>query len=333
MSDARSSSATATTGIAESQRPYRGRFAPTPSGALHFGSLVAAVGSWLDARAHGGEWLVRIEDLDPPRERPGAAADILATLDRLGMHWDGEVWHQSRRAAAYEAALAQLASAGRLRRCHCSRAQLAALPENRMHRSGEELFHPLHCVGGASGAGDAGALRLRVPDQEVRFLDRVQGPQACNVARTVGDFVLKRRDGLFAYQLAVVVDDAAQGITDVVRGCDLLASTARQIVLQEQLELPRLDYMHLPIAVSDTGIKLSKSEDAPALSRSAPAVQVVAALEFLQQGPPAGLARESLTDVWCWAIAHWQPQRFAGVTSRRIDTVPDAHATTEDSTP
>ena len=333
MSDARSSSATATTGTAEPRRAYRGRFAPTPSGPLHFGSLVAAVGSWLDARAHGGEWLVRIEDLDPPRERPGAAADILATLDRLGLHWDGEVWHQSRRAAAYEAALAQLAAAGRLRSCHCSRTQLAALPENRLQRSGEELFHPLHCVGRATGDAGAGAMRLRVPDREVRFLDQVQGLQASNVARTVGDFVLRRRDGLIAYQLAVVVDDAAQGITDVVRGCDLLGSTARQILLQEQLDLPRPAYMHLPIAVGNTGIKLSKSEDAPALSRSAPAVQVVAALEFLNQGPPAGLARESLDDVWRWAIAHWQPQRFAGMTGRRIDTVPDAHATTEDSTP
>jgi glutamyl-Q tRNA(Asp) synthetase len=321
VSDAKSSSAIATTGTADPGRAYRGRFAPSPTGPLHFGSLVAAVGSFLDARAHGGAWLVRIEDLDPPRERPGAADDILRTLDRFGLHWDGPVLRQSARADAYEDALARLAADGALRSCLCSRAQLAALPENERREPGEELFHPARCLAPADGAGLPPALRFRAPDRDVEFVDRVQGLQRSNVARAVGDFVLKRRDGPYAYQLAVVVDDAAQGITDVVRGADLLGSTARQIVLQDALRIPRPAYMHLPIAVGLTGLKLSKSEDAPALSRSSPAAQVVAALGFLRQAPPADLGHASLDEVWQWAIGHWRPQRCAGVTT---DTVTHA---------
>ena len=318
MSDARSSSGTETTGTAEPRRPYRGRFAPSPSGPLHFGSLVAAVASFLEARVRGGDWFVRIEDLDPPRERPGAADHILHTLETLGLHWDGAVLRQSARAAAYEAALRHLEAAGLLRACHCSRAQLLALEPNREREPGDELFHPDTCV--ASGTPDAGppAWRLRAPDVTVGFVDRVQGPQRSNVARSAGDFVLKRRDGLYASQLAVVVDDAAQGVTDVVRGCDLLGSTARQIVLQSMLGLPAVTYMHLPIAVDAAGIKLSKSEDAPGLARSAPSAQVVAALEFLRQEPPADLGRGSLAGVWQWARAHWRPQRFAGLRTGRV---------------
>ena len=318
MNGAKNSSAIATTGTAEAGRPYRGRFAPSPSGPLHFGSLIAAVGSFLEARSRHGEWLVRIEDLDPPRERPGAADDILATLDRCGLHWDGAVLRQSSRHAAYEAALAQLDSAGCLRRCLCSRAQLAALPQNQTRAPGEELYHPPECLPVTADADPRPAWRLRAPDREVAFVDRVQGAQRTNVAHTVGDFVLRRRDGLFAYQLAVVVDDAAQGITDVVRGADLLSSTARQIVLQEALALPLPGYMHLPIAVGDSGIKLAKSADAPALSRSSAAAQVVAALEFLRQAPPAELRRAALAEVWQWAVAHWRPGLLAGMTQGRV---------------
>jgi glutamyl-Q tRNA(Asp) synthetase len=278
------------------------------------------VGSFLDARARGGEWLVRIEDLDPPRARPGAADDILATLAALGLHWDGPVLRQSARTDAYVEALRRLESAGCVRPCLCSRAQLEALPENQQRRQGDELFHPAQCLPAGSGAATP-ALRFRVPDREVLFVDRVQGEQRANVARTVGDFVLRRRDGLFAYQLAVVVDDAEQGITDVVRGNDLLSSTARQILLQEALGLPRPAYMHLPLAVDDKGLKLSKTDDAPALSRSAPAMQVVAALEFLRQAPPGGLECAPLAEVWQWALAHWQPGRFAGVGSGSVPPV------------
>jgi len=330
VSDAKSSSATATTGIAEPARPCRGRFAPSPSGPLHFGSLVAAVGSFLEARTRRGEWLVRIEDLDPPRERQGAADDILATLDRLGLHWDGPVLRQSSRNAAYEHALGRLEAAECLRPCYCSRAQLAALPENQQRAAGEELFHPAQCLA-ARGDGPP-AWRLRTPAFDIEFVDRVQGTVCSNVAREVGDFVLKRRDGLFAYQLAVVVDDGAQGVTDVVRGADLLGSTARQILLQRALGLPPVTYMHLPIAVSESGLKLSKSEDAPALSRSSDSTQVVAALEFLRQAPPAGLDRAPLDEVWHWAVAHWQPQRVAGVRSARA-IAPGAQETTGSRSP
>jgi glutamyl-Q tRNA(Asp) synthetase len=317
VSDARSSSAIATTGIADSPRPYRGRFAPSPSGPLHFGSLVAAVGSFLEARSHGGQWLVRIEDLDPPRVKPGAAEDILATLDRLGLHWDGPVLFQSARTAAYVDAIEHLAAQDRLRPCRCSRSLLAGLPVNRNRTKGDEIFHPAQCPPEAESPDTTPTWRFRAPDRVVEFLDRVQGIQQENVARTVGDFVLRRRDGLVAYQLAVVVDDAAQGVTHVVRGMDLLASTARQILLQEALGVPRPGYLHLPLAVDESGLKLSKSDDAPALTGVAPSAQVVAALDFMRQAPPPELARAPLSVVWAWAIANWQPQHFAGVAAAR----------------
>jgi glutamyl-Q tRNA(Asp) synthetase len=313
VSDARSSSATATTGTAEPARPYRGRFAPSPSGPLHFGSLVAAVGSRLEARTHGGEWLLRIEDLDPPRERPGAARDILATLDWLGLHWDGPVLRQSTRSSAYRDALERLATAGLAYRCGCTRSQLASLPQPVPAGSAGELYHPPRCIAAPAQAGDAAAWRLHVADRDVIFVDRVQGPQRMNVARSVGDFVLQRRDGWFAYQLAVVVDDAAQGITDVVRGADLLDSTPRQRLLQEALGLADVTYMHLPLAVDDAGLKLSKSADAPALAGASAAARVVAALRFLRQSPPAELGRATVDEVWQWATSNWQPARFAGM--------------------
>jgi len=297
---------------------YRGRFAPTPSGELHFGSLVAAVGSYLDARAHGGEWLVRIEDLDPPRERPGAADQILRSLDQLGLRWDGPVLRQSSRSAAYDEALARLEGLSVTRNCACSRSALAALPENRDRLPGEELFHPAQCLEPLVGAAAGSAIRLRVPDREIEFTDRSLGVCRINPARTGGDFVLRRRDGLFAYQLAVVVDDAAQGITDVVRGADLLASTPRQRLLHEALGLPRPGYMHLPLAVDERGLKLSKSEDAPAVGQSAPAASIVAVLEFLEQEPPAAMARAGVDEVLQWGVAHWRPERFSGSSARRV---------------
>jgi glutamyl-Q tRNA(Asp) synthetase len=276
------------------------------------------VASYLEARSRHGEWLVRIEDLDPPREKPGASADILATLDRLGLHWDGPVLRQSTRSEAYQAALDRLAHGGHLRECSCSRAVLAALPENQQRIAGDELYHPPRCLVPVSDYPGERALRLRVPDRVVEFLDRVQGPQAVNVAQTVGDFVLRRRDGLYAYQLAVVVDDAEQAVTDVVRGADLLASTPRQELLRETLGLPAVTYMHVPLAVDAGGLKLSKSEDAPRLAGAGPAAQAVAALEFLRQGPPHGLSQGKVSDVWGWAVSNWHPERFAGEAARRV---------------
>ncbi len=299
--------------------PYRGRFAPSPSGPLHFGSLVAAVGSYLDARAHAGEWLVRIEDLDPPRTRPGAADQILAELEAFGMEWDGPVLRQSCRFEVYAEAIERLGRGQCVRECTCTRSALARLPENqsRPTGTGEELFHPATCLKGDVPPAPGRALRLRVPAGTVVFDDRSLGPQAVDVATTVGDFVLRRRDGLYAYQLACVVDDAAQGITDVVRGCDLLSSSARQVLLQRALGVPVVRYLHLPLAVDDRGLKLSKSGDAPAVGRpDGMPGQLFAVLEYLGQSPPAALLHAPLSEVWDWARAHWRIEGFAGCAAR-----------------
>lgn len=234
--------------------PYVGRFAPSPTGPLHWGSVLAAFGSWLHARHHGGRWRVRIEDLDPPRERPGAAAAQLATLARLGLHADGEVVFQSRRHALYRRALDTLLEAGKAFPCRCSRADLAAA--DGIHRA---------CVTVPDGALRTRSFRLRVPDAVVGFDDPVQGRFEQDLRRDVGDVVLRRADGMWAYQLAVVVDDAAQGITHVVRGADLLDSTPRQIALQQALGLPTPAYLHLPLWRDADGRKLSKSDGAQAI--------------------------------------------------------------------
>jgi glutamyl-Q tRNA(Asp) synthetase len=298
---------------------YVGRFAPTPSGPLHFGSLIAAVGSWLDARAAKGTWRVRIEDLDPPRVRPGAADDILRTLERFGLCWDGPVLWQGTRGDAYRAALDRLEADGMLRLCTCSRAALGALTENssRTEGGGDELFHPAECLPLAPLAAPAPGYsrRLRVRTGPVQFVDRSLGPQQFDVAASIGDFVLQRRDGLYAYQLAVVVDDAAQGITDVVRGADLLASTARQRLVQRALGLPAPRYLHLPLAVDAHGLKLSKSTDAPGLDACAPGDALLAVLRFLGQSPPDELARLGAAEILQWAAAHWRVAGFAGRTA------------------
>ncbi len=299
--------------------PYRGRFAPSPSGPLHFGSLVAAVGSYLDARAHAGQWLVRIEDLDPPRTRAGAVGQILAELEAYGLEWDGPVLQQSARFDLYAEAIDRLNRSHCLRECTCTRSALSRLPENqsRPTGTGEELFHPAECLAVDAAQSLGQALRLRVPAGAIDFDDRSLGPQTIDVAATVGDFVLRRRDGLYAYQLAVVVDDAAQGITDVVRGCDLLSSTARQVLLQLALGLPPVRYLHLPLAVDDRGLKLSKSGAAPAIGeRGGMAGQLVAVLEFLGQSPPAALTRATTRAVWDWAREHWRVEGFAGCAAR-----------------
>lgn len=233
-----------------SVQPDVGRFAPSPTGPLHAGSLAAALGSWLFARRAGGAWRVRVEDIDPPREVPGAAAAQLAALQACGLEPDGQVVHQRDRGAAYADALARLLDAGLAFECHCSRTDLAA--HGGVHR---------HCVAGRRRPDPA--IRLRVPDGSVvAFDDAVLGPQVQDVAAETGDVVLRRADGLWAYQLAVVVDDAWQGVTEVVRGRDLLDSTGRQVLLQRALGLSTPRYAHLPLVVDDTGRKLSKSDAA-----------------------------------------------------------------------
>jgi glutamyl-Q tRNA(Asp) synthetase len=254
---------------------YRGRFAPTPSGALHFGSLIAALGSFLDARAHGGEWHLRIEDVDPPRVVPGSADAILRTLERFGFEWDGPVVYQSRRSDAYRAAVASLIDAGRLYGCDCTR---KLLKENaRIGVDGP--VYPGTCRG--RGLPLSAALRVRVPASRIVFDDLLAGRVGCDVARECGDFVVLRADGVFSYQLAVTVDDAELGISHVVRGADLLASTPRQIVLQQALGYPTPSYLHLPVALNEDGGKLSKQTLAAPLRDDDPLPTLLRAAAFL----------------------------------------------------
>lgn len=290
--------------------PYRGRFAPSPTGPLHFGSLVAAVGSYLDARSRQGEWLVRMEDIDPPREVAGAADRILFTLESFGMLWDGTVLYQSRRSAAYRAALEQLDAAGHLFGCACTRREIAD-----SGRADGGLVYPGTCRNGLPPGRRARALRVRVGDHTATVEDALQGTVSQLLGSTVGDFVLRRADGLFAYQLAVVVDDASQGITHVVRGADLLDSTPRQVFLQQLLDLPVPAYLHLPVAVNAAGEKLSKQTFARDICELDRVLAVRAALDFLNQPLPreTGL---SLAELWQWAIAHWERDALPAQHSR-----------------
>jgi len=253
---------------------YRGRFAPSPTGPLHFGSLLAAFGSWLLARHAGGEWWVRIEDLDPPREQAGAADRQLRTLEAFGLHADGPIVRQSDRDGVYRAALDRLLASGDAFACWCSRSDLASL--GGIHHA---------CVAGPQ-PGRVPAIRLRIPrGSDVAFDDAIQGRIVQDVGAEVGDIVLRRADGLWAYQLAVVVDDAAQGITDVVRGADLLDSTPRQILLQRALGLPTPRYAHLPLVVDPEGRKLSKSLAAMPVDDANPLPALRAAWRSLGQDP------------------------------------------------
>ncbi|MCX7184099.1 MAG: tRNA glutamyl-Q(34) synthetase GluQRS [Nitrosospira sp.] len=285
---------------------YRGRFAPSPTGPLHFGSLVAAVGSYLEARSRQGEWLVRIENLDPPREVAGAAREILATLEALGMEWDGEVIYQSQRNEVYQAALAVLEQQGLLYPCVCSRKEIADSSINGI----DGPVYPGTCRGRFPAGRSSTALRVLTHDDSIEFRDALRGPIRQQLASATGDFVLRRADGIYAYQLAVVVDDAAQGVTHVVRGVDLLDSTPRQIYLQQLLGYPTPAYMHLPVVTNAQGEKLSKQTQATAVDVSMPVVQLVAAVRFLGQTPPAELAESNVASFWRWALENWSPQKI-----------------------
>ncbi|WP_454672755.1 tRNA glutamyl-Q(34) synthetase GluQRS [Achromobacter pestifer] len=272
---------------------YVGRFAPSPSGPLHAGSLVAALASWLDARAHGGRWLLRMEDVDTPRTVAGAADTIMAQLEALGLHWDGEIMWQSQRNAAYQSAFDTLAASGLIYGCGCTRREIAdsALRGQTVPGADGERPYPGTCRHGLPQGRQARAWRLRVPEGVEHFEDRWLGPQEQDVAQAVGDFALRRADGLWAYQLAVVVDDAAQGVTDVVRGADLLSSTARQRVLGRLLDLPPLRYLHVPLILDPaSGLKLSKQNGAPALDTQAPLKTLQGAWSALGFAPLATCA-------------------------------------------
>jgi len=255
---------------------YRGRFAPSPTGDLHFGSLVAALASWLRARNRGGHWLLRVDDIDPPREVAGSTQAILAALAQLGLIADAPTLLQSQRSEAYAQALQQLQRDGHAFPCWCSRSDLEAAGAT--HRDGR-------CISALHDVREP-AWRLRVPDTDITFEDGLQGTQRQNVRDAVGDFVLRRADGLWGYQLACVVDDAFQGITEVLRGCDLLDSTPRQILLQRLLRMATPAYLHLPLALDAQGRKLSKSNDAPAIDQSNPRAVLASALRFLGQPVP-----------------------------------------------
>lgn len=283
--------------------PYRGRFAPSPTGPLHFGSLVAAVGSYLDARTQGGQWLVRMEDVDTPRNVAGAADDILRTLELFGFEWDGPVLYQSQRGEAYAAALSALVQAGQAYGCACSRKEIAEAASRPAVDGG--LVYPGACRAGLPSGRSPRAWRLRVPDAELPFTDRLQGLVSQQLERDVGDFVLRRADGLFAYQLAVAVDDDFQQISNIVRGADLLASTPRQIWLQRCLGFSTPTYAHLPVATNRAGEKLSKQTRATPLRGERAAAELLAALHFLGQPAPAQLAAAPLAEVWSWARENW----------------------------
>ena len=287
---------------------YRGRFAPSPTGPLHFGSLIAALGSYLDARAQGGEWRVRIEDVDLPRCPPGMGDAILHTLEAFGFEWTGEVIWQSRRTEAYSAALETLKARGLAYACGCSRKEIADSATRPAIDGG--LAYPGTCRSGLVPGRAARAWRLRVPAARIGFCDRLQGEVAQQLEDDVGDFVLLRADGLFAYQLAVTVDDQFQGISDIVRGADLLASTPRQLWLQDCLGAPRPRYAHLPVAANAAGEKLSKQTRAPAIEVATAPAALCAALRFLGQPVPDALASASLATVWEWAFAHWDFARI-----------------------
>ncbi len=291
--------------------PYVGRFAPSPSGLLHAGSLVAALASWLDARAHGGRWLVRIEDLDSARNVAGAAAAILGQLDRCGLRPDGPVVFQSTRAARYDAALQRLLAIDRAFACGCSRRDLAlaaAAPSGASDEPAERIY-PGTCRDGLGGKS-ARSVRLRVRardaaderSSEIAWTDRRLGPQRQDLAQAVGDFVLRRADGVWAYQLAVVVDDADQGVSDVVRGEDLASNTARQILLQGLLGLPTPRYLHTPLVLAANGEKLSKQTGAKPLDLVSPVVALRAAAAVLGLDPVGATMADWLAD----AVAQWR---------------------------
>jgi glutamyl-Q tRNA(Asp) synthetase len=271
--------------------PVIGRFAPSPTGDLHFGSLVAAAGSYLEAKSVDGSWLLRIEDIDPPREVAGSATRIISDLHRFGLLPDGSVLYQSSRLDAYRNAVDLLLKKGLAYPCACSRKDLP-----------ESGIYPGTCRNGIPGNKKPRSVRFRVGDETCEFTDKLQGHISDSPAGISGDFIIRRADGLYAYQLAVVVDDSFQNVTQVVRGADLLDSTSRQICLQKALGVKTPAYMHLPVVLSADGKKLGKRIQTDPVKHQDPSVAVTQALQFLGQNPPQGL---SLRDLWNWALEHW----------------------------
>ncbi|WEM42689.1 tRNA glutamyl-Q(34) synthetase GluQRS [Photobacterium sp. DA100] len=285
-------------------KQYIGRFAPSPSGPLHFGSLVAALGSYLQAKAEQGAWLVRMEDLDPPREMPGAADDILRTLEAYGLEWDGGIMYQSQRHEAYQAQIEAWLDDQQAYYCQCTRKQIKLAGG----------FYPGSCRDLRLGAA-GNAIRLKVDTPVLAFNDLLHGHISIPAPLAAEDFIIRRRDGLFAYNLAVVLDDIEQGITEVVRGADLIEPTGRQIGLYRLLGQPEVRYLHLPLAVTENGNKLSKQNHAPAIDKTNPRPALIAAMGFLGMQPPVDLVSSSVRDILLWGTAHWQVANLPATTA------------------
>lgn len=292
---------------------YTGRFAPSPSGPLHFGSLVAALGSYLQAKAHRGRWLLRIEDLDPPREVPGAADAILRTLDNFGLHWDGPLVYQSQRHEQYQAILDDWARRELTYCCHCSRKSISEAGG----------YYPGHCRTRYRSPKGA-AIRLKMDNPVYGFEDRLQGHIQVPGALAEEDFTVRRRDGLYAYNLAVVIDDRDAGITEVVRGADLLEPTVRQIALYRLLQAPEPGWLHLPLAVT-AGHKLSKQNHAPAVNARRAGVLLWRALDFLGQQPPHALQGADAATVLAWGQANWSLSRIPAQPKIELDRADVSH--------
>lgn len=278
--------------------PYVGRFAPTPSGPMHLGSLVAALGSWLDARHYQGKWHVRMENLDTPRNQTGADTRILRSLEAHGLTWDDAVVRQSERLDLYQSALTDLTHQEWVFPCACSRKEIEE----------QGGLYPGTCREGISEGKTGRATRIRCPQKNIQFNDRGFGDQSEQLDQTTGDFILKRADGVFSYQFAVVVDDIQQGITQIVRGADLLSSTARQIFLYSAFNKTTPHYLHLPLVINADGQKLSKQNRAPALNDLTPIENVYAALRVLQPAlnlPIETAPKDTLHNLLAWAISHW----------------------------
>ena len=287
------------------KRPlYRGRFAPSPTGPLHFGSIVAAIGSYLEARIRRGKWLVRIENLDKTREVAGASKDILNTLTALGMEWDGDVLYQDQRNESYRAALATLEHQQLIYPCTCTRREIA---DSSITGVDGPIYTGICRAHSITGDGSR-AWRVKTDDRVIELNDVLQGRIQQQVQSSIGDFVLRRADGVYAYQLAVVVDDAEQGVTHVVRGADLLNSTPRQVYLQQLLDYSTPEYTHLPVAVNGGGEKLSKQTQAAPVDPRTPVPYLVTALDFLGQQPPADLMGCNVASFWDWALQNWRPE-------------------------
>lgn len=294
--------------IAIGKTGYVGRFAPSPTGPLHFGSLLAAVASYLEARRNDGRWLVRIEDIDPPREQTGASDMIVAALDSYGLEWDGPITFQSTSDPQHRQLLQQLLAEGLAYECGCSRSDLAEVPRGPLG-----TIYPGYCRNGTSSLETA--VRIRTNDRPIEFGDGLQGPQSQQLESESGDFIILRRDGLIAYHLAVAVDDDLQGVTEIVRGIDLMDSTPRQIWMQQCLGLHTPDYQHIPVAVHADGAKLSKLTGAQGIPMHEVKPTLVAALRALGQNPPEQLVDATLAEVWAWAKEHWRIDVLRGQTA------------------